>query len=56
MVATRVSVEGGVVASRTSTFEVTPENVAPQPPDHRRLRNTNFKQLHVNFAVLHCFA
>lgn len=55
MVATRVCVEGGVVASRVGTCEVTPESVAPQPPYHRRLRSTDCKQLHVKFAVLHCY-
>lgn len=45
-----------VVLSRQwqARVRATPENVAPQPPNHRRLRCTVCKHLHVNFAVLHC--
>lgn len=45
-----------VVLSRQwqARVSVTPEIVAPQPPYHRRLRCTDCKHLHVNFAVLHC--
>lgn len=45
-----------VVLSRQwqARVRATPENVAPQPPNHRRLRCTVYKQLHVNLAVLHC--